>query len=155
MHLALYQPDIAGNVGAMLRTAACFNATVHIIEPAGFTWDQSTLRRAAMDYARSADVVRHRDVEHFLAAMHHARARVILMSSQGTMAHHAFAWRSDDVILMGSESAGVPDAVVARCSASVRIAIMAGLRSLNVSVAAGIALSEARRQQGWTGTEGR
>lgn len=146
MRLALFQPDIPGNVGAVLRTAACFRVPVDVIEPIGFPWDDKRIRRAAMDYGGQAEVTRHIDWAAFEAAL--GGARLVVMAARGAVPLAEAGFRADDVILMGSESAGAPAYVHARAGLRVRIPIAPGLRSLNVSVAAGIALAEALRQTG-------
>jgi tRNA (cytidine/uridine-2'-O-)-methyltransferase len=142
--IALYQPDIAGNVGAVLRTAACFAVTCDIIEPCGFAFSERALKRAGMDYAAQAQIARHRDWAAFLDTLD--GARLVLMSSKASVPLPQFAFRPDDVILMGSESSGAPPEVHERADARVFIPMAAGFRSLNISVSAGIALAEALRQ---------
>ena len=144
MRIALYQPDIAGNVGAVLRTAACFGVPCDIIEPCGFAFSERALKRAGMDYAAQAEIARHADWEAFLASVD--GSRVILMSSKAAIALPTFAFQPDDILLMGSESSGVPAAVHDRADARVYIPMAAGFRSLNISVSAGIALAEGLRQ---------
>jgi tRNA (cytidine/uridine-2'-O-)-methyltransferase len=144
MRIALYQPDIAGNVGAVLRTAACLDVPCDIIEPCGFAFSERALKRAGMDYAAKAQICRHADWETFLESLHDAR--VVLMSSKASTPLPQFAFRPDDVILMGSESSGAPADVHDRADARVYIPMAAGFRSLNISVSAGIALAEALRQ---------
>ena len=141
--MALYQPEIPGNVGAVLRLSACFAVAVDLIEPLGFGFSDKRLKRAGMDYADHVDVTRHADWDHFKATRN---GRVVLLSSKVTTRLHDAVFLPDDTLLMGSESAGVPVAVRDACELCVRIPLAAGLRSLNVSVAAGIALAEALRQ---------
>ena len=144
MRIALYQPEIAGNVGTILRLAACLGAAVDIIEPCGFAFSDRSLKRAGMDYAAQAEVVRHRDWAAFRAVV---PARLVLLTTRGAARLPDLAFRADDTLLFGSESAGVPADVHAAADARVRIPLVAG-RSLNVAVAAGIALAEALRQTG-------
>lgn len=149
MRLALYQPDQAGNVGTILRLAACLGAPVDVIEPCGFPWGDRALRRAGMDYAEIANVTRHEGWDAFVAALD---GRLVLLTTRaaGRIDEAGFAAR--DVLLLGSESAGVPDAVHRRADLKVRIPQVAATRSLNIAVAAGIALAEAMRQTGtWPG----
>lgn len=148
MDIALYQPEMAGNVGAILRTTACFNAVCHIIDPCGFAFSERSLKRAGMDYAAQAQIVRHADWAVFEAAMSAQNKRIVLMTSKGSTALPAFIFQPDDILLMGSESAGVPDAVHARADARVHIPMASGFRSLNIGVATGIALAEGLRQTG-------
>jgi len=147
MRLALYQPDQAGNVGTILRLAACLAVPVDIIEPCGFPWNDRALRRAGMDYAEIAQVRRHSGWDGFAGAL---PGRLVLMTTQGAAPLPTAAFTPGDTILMGSESCGVPADVHARADLRVRIPQAAGTRSLNIAVAAGIALAEALRQtDGW------
>lgn len=148
MRIALYQPEIAGNVGAILRTAACFEVACDIIEPCGFAFSHRALKRAGMDYAERVEIKRHPDWKAFEATAISTNSRIILMSSKASIALPSFAFESSDILLMGSESSGAPDAVHARADARVHIPMAAGFRSLNISVAAGIALAEGLRQTG-------
>ncbi len=145
MRIALYQPEIPGNVGAILRLAACFSVGVDIIEPCGFVFSDARMKRAGMDYISHVEMVRHADWDAFCAA---ASGRLILLSSKASTRLTDFAFASGDTLLMGRESAGVPDQVRDRCEAQVRIPLNPAVRSLNISVATGIALAEALRQTG-------
>lgn len=145
MRLALYQPDIAGNVGTILRLAACLAVPVDIIEPCGFPFSERALRRAGLDYAAAAEVSRHVDFESFRAAL---PGRLVLLTTAGAARLPDFRFESRDTLLMGSESAGVPPAVHAAADARVAIPMARGFRSLNVAVASGIALAESLRQTG-------
>ena len=145
MRLALYQPDIAGNVGAVLRLAACYGVAVDVIEPCGFVWSDAKLRRAGMDYAAGADLTRHAEWDAFRAA---TTGRIALLTTRGADALHATRFRPDDVLLLGSEGAGVPDTVHDAADLRIRIPLRAGFRSLNLGMSAGIALTEALRQTG-------
>lgn len=144
MRIALYQPDIAGNVGAVLRTAACLAVSCDIIEPCGFAFSERALKRAGMDYAAQAEICRHADWATFLESLN--GARLVLMSSKASTALPHFEFQPNDVILMGSESSGAPAEVHNRADARVFIPMAAGFRSLNISVSAGIAVAEALRQ---------
>ena len=147
MRIALYQPEIAGNVGAILRLGACLNTGVDVIEPTSFTWSEKALARSGMDYAHVVDVRRHADWDAFERQV---RGRIVLLTTRGGVRLDSAEFRADDVLLMGSEGSGVPDAVHARADVQVRIPLAAEMRSLNVAVAAGIALAEGLRQtQGW------
>jgi tRNA (cytidine/uridine-2'-O-)-methyltransferase len=145
MRIALYQPEIAGNVGAILRTAACFGVPVDIIEPCGFPFAKRGLKRAAMDYADQADIQRHGDWDAYQTASS-ASGRLVLFTTTGAEPLPAFAFHPGDRLLFGNESSGVPRHVHAAADARVVIPLRPGFRSLNVSVAAGIALAEALRQ---------
>ncbi|MEN2785864.1 tRNA (cytidine(34)-2'-O)-methyltransferase [Sphingomonas qilianensis] len=145
MRIALYQPDIAGNVGAILRTAACLGLGVDLIEPMGFTWSDKALARSGMDYVGQVDVVRHMDWAAFLAQV---SGRIVLLTTKGAVRLDAAVFAEDDVLLMGSEGAGVPAEVHARADVRVLIPMRAGMRSMNISVATGIVAAEALRQTG-------
>ena len=145
MRIALYQPDIAGNVGAILRTAACLGLGVDLIEPMGFTWSDKALARSGMDYAEQVSVTRHAD---WAAFENQVTGRLVLLTTKGAVRIDAAAFRSDDVLLMGSEGAGVPDDVHARADVRVVIPMKPGMRSMNISVATGIVAAEALRQTG-------
>lgn len=146
MNLALFQPDIAGNVGTILRLTACLGVTCDIIEPCGFAFGERGLKRAGMDYAASAQINRHLDWTHFEAQAVKKGQRIILMTSKGSIPLHHAKFQANDIILMGSESAGVPEHVHERADARIHIPMQNGFRSLNVAVAAGMALGEALRQ---------
>ena len=146
--LALYEPDIAQNAGAMLRTCACLGVEAAIIEPAGFALSDRRLRRSGMDYLDALVIERHLSFERFEAWRAQSGRRLVLLTTKGEAALWDFVFRPGDVILVGRESAGVPAAVQERADARVKIPIRAPLRSLNVAVAAALALGEARRQLG-------
>jgi tRNA (cytidine/uridine-2'-O-)-methyltransferase len=146
MHLALYQPDIPQNAGTILRLCACMGVTAHIIEPAGFQWSHGTLRRSGLDYLDHVDIVRHISFERFMAAR--PGGRLVLVSTHAPRAYADFSFDADDILMMGRESAGVPDAVHDAADASVKVPMTAGMRSLNVAVAAAMVLGEALRQTG-------
>jgi tRNA (cytidine/uridine-2'-O-)-methyltransferase len=143
MRLALYQPDQAGNVGTILRLAACLGVAVDIVEPCGFPWSDRALKRAGMDYADRAAVTRHADWDGFAAGL---PGRLVLLTTAGGTRLDAARFEAGDVLLLGSESAGVPAHVHARADLRVRIPQVTGTRSLNIAVAAGIGLAEALRQ---------
>lgn len=146
MRIALFQPDIAGNVGTILRLAACMGVAVDVIEPTGFAWGDRALARAGMDYAGAAAVARHVDWAAFAAQ---ARGRIVLLTTRGAEPLPAATFRADDILLLGSEGAGVPEEVHARADLRVRIPMRDGFRSLNVAVAGAMVLGEALRQTGW------
>lgn len=146
MEIALFQPDIAGNVGTTLRTAACFGTPAHIIEPCGFPFSNAALKRAGMDYAARADVRRHPDWASFAAWSAGAGRRIVLMTTAGATPIGAFDFDPGDILLLGAESSGVPQHVHDAAHARVVIPMCNGFRSLNVAVSAGIALAEALRQ---------
>jgi len=143
MRIALHQPDIAGNVGTILRLAACFGVGVDIIEPCGFPFSDRALKRSGMDYAADAAVVRHADWAAFDGEPH---GRLVLLSTKADLTLVDARFEPDDILLFGSEGAGVPEHVHDRADLRVRIPMRPGFRSLNVAVSAGIALAEALRQ---------
>ena len=143
MRLALFQPDQAGNVGAVIRLAACLGVPLDLIEPCGFPFSDRALKRAAMDYAAIAQVTRHRDWAAFEARL---GGRLVLFTTAGAVAPAQARFEPGDTLLFGSESRGAPAAVHERADLRVRIPQVAGTRSLNLAVAAGIGLHEALRQ---------
>ena len=143
MRIALFQPDIAGNVGTILRLAACMDAGVDLIEPMGFPWSDRALARAGMDYATAARVTRHVDWDAFAGA---CAGRLVLATTSGAVPYTDARYAADDVLLFGSESAGVPGDVHARADLRVRVPMRAGMRSLNVAVSCAMILGEATRQ---------
>ena len=144
MRIALFKPEIAGNVGAVMRLGACFGVAVDLIEPMGFAWDDKRVRRTAMDYIDHVEVVRHAGFDAFVSTI--GGARLVLMTTKADARLYDFAFRADDILLFGQESAGVPAAVAAAAGAAVRIPIRAQVRSFNLATAAAIALGEALRQ---------
>lgn len=144
MRLTLFQPDIPQNVGAILRLAACLGAAVDLIEPCGFVVDDRRLRRAGMDYIDHVSWQRYESWERYQQIK--SPGRLILLSSKASISYADFAFRSDDSLLLGQESAGVPELVRDVCDAAVTIPLNPGLRSLNVALAAAIVLAEALRQ---------
>lgn len=146
MRLALFQPDIPQNLGAALRLGACLDVPVDVIEPCGFPLSDAGVRRAAMDYGVLARLQRHASWSDFLSAPQRAEGRLVLFTTRGAAPLHAFAFRPGDTLLFGRESAGAPDEVHAAADARLFIPLAPGARSLNVTVSAAIALSEALRQ---------
>jgi tRNA (cytidine/uridine-2'-O-)-methyltransferase len=143
MRLALHEPDIAGNVGTLIRLGACMGVGLDLIEPLGFPFGARSLARAGMDYAAQADVRRHLDWDAFRAA---TPGRVVLLTTKGAVPLWEATFRPDDVLLLGSEGSGVPDHVHAAAGLRVAIPMQSGFRSLNVAVAGAMALGEALRQ---------
>src|SRR5688500_2788008 len=142
--IALYQPDIPPNVGTILRLGACLGVAVHIIEPAGFAWSEPSLRRAALDSGEGVAILRHDSYEAFSAAMEGRRQ--VLLSTKAELAYTEFAFSSEDILVMGRETGGVPDDVHRSVDARIGIPMRPGMRSLNVAVACAMALGEALRQ---------
>lgn len=144
MRLCAYQPDIAPNLGAMIRLSACFSTPLDIIEPCGFPLSIKALRRSAMDYADIADLHRHDSWEKYLSL---ARPkRIILMTTKASHNLWDFRFQEGDTILMGRESAGVPEEVHNEADARIKLPMAQNARSLNVAMSAAIALGEALRQ---------
>jgi tRNA (cytidine/uridine-2'-O-)-methyltransferase len=145
MRIALFEPEIAGNVGAVMRLGACFGVAIDLIEPMGFEWDDRRVRRTAMDYIDHADVSRHSSFDAFRRAR---SGRLILFTTKGNASPYDFQFRSDDILLFGKESGGVPAEVAAACDAKLRIPIRPEVRSFNLATSAALALGEALRQTG-------
>jgi len=145
MRLALFQPDIPQNVGAAIRLSACLDVGLDVIEPCAFPLDDRSLKRAALDYGPLAHLTRHRSWTDFLAARPPA-ARLVLLTTRGDVRFPDVAFRPDDILLVGAESAGAPAEVHAAAQIRLRIPLAAGARSLNVVTAATLALGEALRQ---------
>ncbi len=146
MHIALFEPEIAGNVGAVLRLGACMGAEVDLIEPMGFEWDDRRVRRTAMDYIDHVAVTRHAGFDAFRAAI--GARRLVLFTTKGRQSAYDFAFMPDDVLLFGKESAGVPPAIADACDARLRIPMRPQVRSMNLATSAALALGEALRQTG-------
>ena len=145
MRVALYQPEIAGNVGAVLRLGACLGVAVDLIEPMGFAWDDKRVRRTAMDYIDQVDVTRYPSFE----AMRNAQpGRLILFTTKASDSAYDFAFDRDDILLFGQESAGVPPEVATASDACVRLPIRREVRSFNLASSVALALGEALRQTG-------
>jgi tRNA (cytidine/uridine-2'-O-)-methyltransferase len=150
LRLVFFQPDIPQNLGAGLRLAACFGVGIDLIEPCGFPLTDKALKRSAMDYAGLIEPVRHDGWQAFLAHEKSRRPqrRLVLLSTKAQCQLQDFSFSPDDSLILGRESAGVPDSVVADADASIRIPLTPQTRSFNVVMAAGIALYEGLRQTG-------
>jgi tRNA (cytidine/uridine-2'-O-)-methyltransferase len=148
MRIALYEPDIAQNTGTILRLAACLGLQAHLIEPAGFPASDRAFRRAGMDYLDAVAITRHPSWAAFEDWRDGDGGRLILFTTGANDSYLDFAYRADDVLLFGRESAGVPEAVHRAADARLRIPMRPGLRSLNVAMAAAMAAGEALRQTG-------
>jgi len=148
MRLALFQPDIPQNLGAAIRLGACMGVPVDVVEPCGFPLSDRAVRRAAMDYAENAEVVRHASWLRFLEAPERAQGRLLLFTTRGAEPFHRFRYRPGDVLLFGRESAGAPPEVHQAADARLFIPLVGGARSLNLVNAAAMALGEALRQTG-------
>jgi tRNA (cytidine/uridine-2'-O-)-methyltransferase len=148
MHIALFQPDIPPNTGTILRLCACLDVTAHIIEPAGFPTSDRAFRRAGMDYLDRVSLMRHASFRKFEEWRAEAGHRLLLFTTKGATPYLDFRYQASDILLFGRESAGVTDEVVAAADARLVIPIRPSLRSLNVAVAAAMAVGEALRQTG-------
>jgi tRNA (cytidine/uridine-2'-O-)-methyltransferase len=169
MRLALFQPDQAGNVGTILRLAACLGVALDIVEPCGFPFSDRALKRAGMDYAAMAELTRHSDWSAFEARLGGAdrgrlvlfttagadRGRLVLFTTAGAVPLPEARFEQGDTLLFGSESRGVPPEVHERADLAVRIPQAAATRSLNLAVAVAIGLAEALRQtEAWPSRPG-
>jgi tRNA (cytidine/uridine-2'-O-)-methyltransferase len=148
MQIALYQPDIPQNTGTILRLCACLNVAAHIIEPAGFPVSDRHFRRAGMDYLDQVTITRHDSWSKFEQWRNDGAYRLILFTTKGNCRYLDHRYGAADILLFGRESAGVPDEVAAAADARLVIPIAPGLRSLNIAMAAAMALGEALRQTG-------
>ena len=144
MHIALYQPDIPPNTGTIIRMAACLDVAVHIIEPCGFPFGEKSFRRAGMDYIDQSKITRHQSWDDFLEAM--GNKRIILLTTKSAKPYAEFEFQIDDILLMGRESAGVPDDVHGRADHRLVIPMTPETRSLNIALSAAMVLGEALRQ---------
>jgi tRNA (cytidine/uridine-2'-O-)-methyltransferase len=144
MHLALYQPDIPPNTGTIIRMAACLDVVVHIIEPCGFPFGEKSFRRAGMDYIDQSKITHHKSWKEFLGAI--GKKRIILLTTKSTKPYAEFKFHDDDILVMGRESAGVPDHVHQRADHRLVIPMTPDTRSLNIALSAAMVLGEALRQ---------
>ena len=145
-HIALYQPDIAGNTGTILRLAACVGAMVHIIEPAGFDISDRNLKRAGMDYLEMAALTRHLDWQAFEHWRIGEKRRLVLLTTKAEQSYTDFSFKHDDILLFGRESAGVPQSVHDASDARLTIQMQQGTRSLNLALSVAMVAGEAIRQ---------
>ena len=144
MDIALYQPDIPPNTGTIIRMAACLEVRVHIIEPCGFPFGEKSFRRAGMDYIDQTQITRHKCWEDFIEWTQNRR--IVLLTTKAAENYTGFTFQDDDILLLGRESAGVPDDVHDRADARLLIPMAASTRSLNIAVSAAMVLGEALRQ---------
>ena len=150
--LALYQPDIANNTGTLIRLGACLGTTIHLIHPTGFPFSPKALARAGLDYVDHAAVHEHVSWTAFDAWRRIRGRRLVLLTTKAETSAYAVDYETDDILMVGRESAGVPDAVAEACDLRIRIPMRDGLRSINVALAATLILGEAKRQtDGFTG----
>ncbi len=146
MRLALYAPDIPQNTGTILRLAACLGVRVDVIGPTGFDMTDRALRRAALDYLAHVEVARYTSFADFDSARRLRSSRIVLLTTRGSQSYTDFAFRPSDTLLLGRESAGVPECIHEAADGRVRVPMRPSLRSLNVAVAAAMVLGEALRQ---------
>jgi len=147
MRLALFEPDIPQNTGTILRLAACFRVSVDIIEPCGFVFSDRRLKRAGMDYIDQVDLKKHESWVKFLkTSQKNANARIVLLTTKADCSHTEFEFRPSDILLLGRESAGVPEDVHAAADARIIVPMAPETRSLNIAVSAAMVLGEALRQ---------
>lgn len=149
IEIALFQPDIAPNAATIARLCACFGLKLTIIEPAGFVFTDSSFRRAGMDYLKEVVLERAASWEEF--QLKTKSRRLVLLSTKASQTHISFIFEKGDILLLGRESAGVPDHVHQSVQNRIRIPMQPGMRSLNIAVAAGLVTGEALRQlEGFT-----
>jgi len=146
MRIALYEPDIPQNTGTILRLCACLGIEAHIIEPAGFPVSDRAFRRAGMDYLDQVKIVRHGAWDAFVDWRRGERLQLILLTTAAERSYLDHAFRDDQILLLGRESAGVPEAVHRSADVRLRITMRPGLRSINVAMAAALVAGEALRQ---------
>ncbi|MBV2144029.1 tRNA (cytidine(34)-2'-O)-methyltransferase [Falsochrobactrum sp. TDYN1] len=150
LRIALYQPDIPGNTGTILRLAACLGFAVDIIEPAGFDVSDRSLKRAGMDYLEQAALTRHADWQHFDEWRKNTSRRLVLLSTKAAIPYTDYQFQENDILLFGRESAGVPDTVQDIADARLLIPMVPGARSLNLAVSVAMTAGEALRQRSLT-----
>ena len=143
-NIALYQPDIPQNTAAIIRLCSCFDTTLEIIEPCGFHLDDKRLKKVAMDYLNKSKIITYKSYENFLVKK--KNSRIILMTTKAKKNYYSFKFESQDTLLFGRESAGVPKIVYNNSYQRLRIPLKKNTRSLNISIAVAITLSEALRQ---------
>ena len=146
MRVALYQPDIPGNAGAVMRTAACLGVGVDIIGPSGFAVSDRKLRRAGMDYLDRVDLADHVSWEAYQDSLRDQPGRLVLLTTKAKGSYLQFTFRADDILLLGRESAGVPEEVHDVVEHAIKVPMVLGMRSLNVAQALAMVLGEALRQ---------
>lgn len=144
--IVLFQPDIPQNLGAIMRLCACLGIALHIVEPCGFPLDDARMRRVGMDYIDQVSWHRHADWESFLLWARSQSRRILLMTTKSAVSYLDIAYRADDLLLFGRESAGVPEPVHQAADARLSIPMQSGARSLNLAMSAGIIAAEAKRQ---------
>ena len=146
--IAIFQPDIAGNVGTIMRTCACLGVELHIIEPCGFVFDVQKIRKAALDYIDFVQLFRHNSFEDFYDEQitQNPQNRLVLLTTKSQISYTDFVFSQNDILLLGRESAGVPDEVAIKSDAQIKIIMQEKMRSLNVAISAAMVMGEALRQ---------
>jgi tRNA (cytidine/uridine-2'-O-)-methyltransferase len=146
--IALFQPDIAGNVGTIMRSCACLNAELHIIEPCGFVFDMQKIRRSALDYIDSVKLYRYNSFEEFHQKQINEKPenRLVLLTTKTDLSYADFKFRKNDILLLGRESAGIPDEIADSIECKVKIMMENNMRSLNVAISCAMVAGEAIRQ---------
>jgi tRNA (cytidine/uridine-2'-O-)-methyltransferase len=147
LKIALFNPDIAGNVGTIMRTCACLNIELHIIEPCGFVFDMQKIRKSALDYIDFVKIFRHDSFDDFYSnQVIKEKNRLVLLTTKSNDSYTKFKFQENDILLLGRESAGVPDEVANKADAKIKIIMNENMRSLNVAISAAMVLGEAIRQ---------
>jgi len=145
--IALFQPEIAGNVGTIIRTCACFDAELHVLEPCGFPFDMQRIKKSALDYIEHTKIIRHSSFNEFFAQEITAKnRRLILATTKGSQDYRKFDFKEDDIIIFGQESAGVPEYVASQAHAKIFIPMQNQMRSLNIAISCGIILARAIKE---------
>lgn len=146
LQIALFQPDIPGNTGTIIRLGACIDITINIIEPAGFDISDRNLKRAGMDYMELAHLRRHQDWQEFTNTMIEENRRIILLTTHSQTPYYDFNFSPNDCLLFGRESAGVPDDVHNQAFERLTIPMSPKARSLNLALSVAMVAGEAKRQ---------
>ena len=144
INIVLYKPDIPQNTAAIVRLSACLNLKIHIIEPCGFSLDDSRFKRVAMDYNKLSQIIRYPEFESFIKK--NSKSRIVLMTTKSKKIYHKFKFRKNDFLLFGRESAGVPDEIQKKIKDKLKVPLSEKARSLNVAMTVAIVASEALRQ---------
>ena len=144
LKIALYQPEIAGNVGSIIRSSVCFDAELHVIEPCGFPFDLRRIRKSALDYIDNAKIILHNSFEEFYQQIKAQNMRLVLATSKASKEYQDFYYSKNDMLLFGNETSGVPMAVGDLCDEKIRIATSNNARCLNLAISCAIILSRAR-----------
>ena len=146
VELALYQPDIPQNTGTLMRLGACFGVVIHVIHPTGFAFSERSFRRAGMDYLDKGTLAEHASFAAFDQWRLEAGKRLVLLTDRARQSAYSAQYALNDILMVGRETAGVPESVAATADLAIRIPMRDGLRSINVALAATLVLGEAMRQ---------